>query len=67
MLLELTPGNGLGAYGYTKGVNLGLKAALNSQFPWTSVVVLNSDTIVTKGWIQGLIQARTSKITNYGM
>ena len=41
--------------GYTRSANLGLKAA---RTDWT--VLLNSDTIVTRGWLEGLIKCARS-------
>lgn len=45
------PGN----LGYTKAVNVGLRAS-NAAY----VVTLNSDTIVTSGWLRGLIRCMNS-------
>lgn len=41
--------------GYTRSANLGLKAA---RTDW--IVLLNSDTIVTRGWLGGLIECARS-------
>jgi len=44
-----------GATGYTRAANAGLRA---SDAPW--VVLLNSDTIVTDGWLDRMVQAAAS-------
>eukprot|EP00121_Abeoforma_whisleri_P013684 Awhi_evm1s12630 len=54
-------------YGYTRGVNLGIKVALDSDFPWKNIVLLNSDTVVTKDWMKGLSDAIYSRTPHYGM
>ncbi|HBK92268.1 MAG TPA: glycosyl transferase family 2, partial [Parvularcula sp.] len=38
--------------GYTRTINIGIRAADKDD-----VILLNSDTIVTPGWLDGLIEA----------
>jgi len=46
---------------YTRGINAGLRHVIATRPDFDSVVLLNNDIMVTKGWLTELVKPRTSE------